>query len=73
MRGGEDIEGLRERIKEFTKRTLRRQVLEYIRYTERRALTIPFTPSNDEQRLYHLVSGYLQREGSYVFPGNNAT
>ncbi|MEX1670039.1 SNF2-related protein [Zhongshania guokunii] len=68
MRGGEDIEGLRERIKEFTKRTLRRQVLEYIRYTERRALTIPFTPSDDEQRLYHLVSGYLQREGSYGVP-----
>lgn len=68
LKGGEDLEGLRDRIKEFIKRTLRRQVLEYIRYTERRALTIPFTPSEDEQRLYHLVSGYLQREGSYGVP-----
>lgn len=68
MRDGEDIEGLKERLKEFTKRTLRRQVLEYIRYTERKALTIPFTPSDDEQRLYHLVSAYLQREGSYGVP-----
>lgn len=68
MRGGEDIPGLKERLKEFTKRTLRRQVLEYIRYTERKPLTIPFTPSEDEQRLYHLVSAYLQREGSYGVP-----
>lgn len=62
LRGGDDIEGLRERLKEFTKRTLRKQVLEYIRYTERKALTVPFSPSEDEQRLYHLVSAYLQRE-----------
>ncbi|EED32250.1 Type III restriction enzyme, res subunit family [gamma proteobacterium NOR5-3] len=68
LRGGEDIEGLRERVKEFTKRTLRRQVLEYIKYTERRAITIPFLPSEDEQRLYHLVSAYLQRQDSYGVP-----
>jgi len=68
LRGGEDVEGLKERLKEFMKRTLRRQVLEYIRYTERKALTIPFVPSDDEQRLYHLVSAYLQRGGSYGVP-----
>ncbi|MFC0268658.1 SNF2-related protein [Kushneria aurantia] len=68
MRGGNDIEGLRRRLDEFAKRTLRRQVLEYVQYTERKALTIPFTPSRDEQRLYHLVSGYLEREDSYGVP-----
>lgn len=68
LRGGEDIEGLRIRIKEFIKRTLRRHVLEYIKYTERKAITVPFQPSEDEQRLYHLVSAYLQREGSYGVP-----
>lgn len=68
MRGDEDLEGLRGRLKEFTKRTLRRQVLEYIRYTERKALTVPFVPSEDEQRLYYLVSAYLQREVSYGVP-----
>lgn len=47
LRGGEDLVGLSERLKEFTKRTLRNQVLEYIRYTERKALTVPFTPSDD--------------------------
>lgn len=68
LRGGEDLVGLRERLKEFTKRTLRNQVLEYIRYTDRKALTVPFTPSEDELRLYHLVSAYLQRESSYGVP-----
>lgn len=68
MRGGNDIEGLRHRLEEFSKRTLRRQVLEYVQYTERKALTIPFTPSQDEQRLYQLISGYLEREDSYGVP-----
>ncbi|MCH8536280.1 MAG: DEAD/DEAH box helicase family protein [Alkalimonas sp.] len=68
LRGGEDLVGLKGRLKEFTKRTLRNQVLEYIRYTKRKALTVPFTPSEDEQRLYHLVSAYLQRESSYGVP-----
>lgn len=68
MRGGNDIEGLRKRLAEFTKRTLRKHVLEYVQYTERKALTIPFTPSADELRLYHLVSGYLSREDSYGVP-----
>jgi superfamily II DNA/RNA helicase len=68
IRGGEDITGLRNRLKEFVKRTLRRHVLEYVRYTERKALTVPFLPSEDEQRLYHLVSAYLQREGTYGVP-----
>jgi hypothetical protein len=68
LRGGEDIQGLRERLQEFVKRTLRRDVLEYIRYTERKPLTVPFAPSEDEQRLYYLVSAYLQRENSYGVP-----
>ena len=68
LRSGEDIEKLRERIKEFVKRTLRRDVLEYIRYTERKAITVPFTPSDDEQRLYYLISAYLQRHHSYGVP-----
>lgn len=68
LRGGEDLIRLKERLEEFTKRTLRNQVLEYIRYTQRKALTVPFTPSDDEQRLYHLVSAYLQRENTCGVP-----
>ncbi|MCS3903861.1 SNF2 family DNA or RNA helicase [Methylohalomonas lacus] len=68
MRSDGDLQGLKHRLRDFTKRTLRRQVLEYIQYTERRPLTIPFEPSDEEQRLYDLVSGYLQREDCYGFP-----
>lgn len=68
MRDGNNIEGLRERLKAFSKRTLRKNVLEYVPYTERKTLTFPFTPAPDEERLYDLVSAYLQREGSYGVP-----
>lgn len=68
MRGDESIPGLRRRLQEFTKRTLRRDVLEYVQYTERKPLTVPFTPGDDEQRLYDLLSAYLLRPDSYGIP-----
>lgn len=65
---GGDLIGLKRRVTEFTKRTLRRHVNEYIRYTERRPLTIPFQPTEDELRLYHLISAYMQRMDTYGVP-----
>lgn len=59
---------LRTRLASFAKRTLRRDVLEYIKYTERKALTQPFEPTNDEQSLYERISTFLQREDSYALP-----
>lgn len=63
-----DIHSLRSRLLPFVKRTLRKDVLEYVPYTQRHALTTPFSPSEDEQRLYELISAYLQSEFSYGFP-----
>ena len=65
---GSSIIDLRQRLSLFCKRTLRNQVTEYIRYTERRPITRPFTPSDDEHALYEAVSGFLQREDSYALP-----
>ena len=65
---GGNITDLRQRLSEFCKRTLRNQVTEYIRYTERRTITRPFTPSDDEHALYEAVSGFLQRPDSYALP-----
>jgi SNF2 family DNA or RNA helicase len=65
---GSNINDLRQRLAVFCKRTLRNQVTEYIRYTERRAITRPFTPSDDEHAFYEAVSGFLQREDSYALP-----
>ena len=50
------------------KRTLRNQVTEYIRYTERRPITRPFQPTDDEHALYEAVSAFLQRPDSYALP-----
>ncbi|QDY50902.1 ATP-dependent helicase [Stenotrophomonas maltophilia] len=62
------LEELRERLASFAKRTLRRDVLEYIKYTERKALTQPFNPTDDEQALYERISAFLQKEDSYALP-----
>ena len=65
---GGNLEALRQRLALFCKRTLRNQVTEYIRYTERRPITRPFRPSDDEHALYEAVSSFLQREDSYALP-----
>lgn len=65
---GGDLDGLRQRLAGFCRRTLRRDVTEYIRYTERRTITRPFRPTDDEHRLYEAVSDFLQRESSYAIP-----
>jgi hypothetical protein len=68
MNAGADIEGLRQRLSGFCKRTLRKDVTEYVSYTKRRPLTRPFEPTDDEQKFYDAVSTFLQREESYAIP-----
>ena len=65
---GGDLDGLRQRLSGFCRRTLRNQVTEYIRYTERRAITRPFRPTDDEHQLYEAISAFLQRPDSYAIP-----
>ncbi len=65
---GENYQDLRERLKSICIRNLRRQVQEYIRYTNRIPITIKFEPSENEQKLYEDVSDYLQRELLYALP-----
>jgi len=68
MRTGADLEPLRQRLRHFCKRTLRRDVSEYINYTERRALTHPFEPTDQEQAFYDAVSAFIQRDDLYCLP-----
>ena len=65
---GGDLERLQERLQAFCTRTLRRQVLEYIRYTKRKLITRPFKPTDQEHKLYEAISGFLQREDNYSLP-----
>src|SRR6185312_4593605 len=56
------FETLKARLRPICHRTLRRQVLPYVRYTARHPIVQPFTPEEGEDRLYDLVSEYLRRD-----------
>ena len=59
---------LRKRLKPVCIRTLRRQVLEYINYTERKPITQDYIPTEQEIELYDGMSEYLQRKKLYALP-----
>ena len=61
---------LKARLQPICKRTLRRQVLPYVRYTRRLPMMQPFTPAENEDRLYHLVSDYLRRDNLQALPSS---
>ena len=61
---------LRQRLRPICQRTLRRQVVEYVRFTNRIPITQDFTPSVEEQKLYDQVSAYLQREKLHALPAS---
>lgn len=65
-----DFAELKERLKPICKRTLRRHVLEYVKFTNRHAIVQEFIPSPEEQRLYDLVSEYLQQSTLYALPAS---
>lgn len=59
---------LRARLQPFCKRTLRSQVSEYVKYTERIAILQEYAPTPDEERLYNDISDYLQTDKLYALP-----
>jgi SNF2-related domain len=68
LRNPEDFSQLKDRLRPICQRTLRRQVFEYVPYTNRKAIVQEFFPSADEQKLYDLVSDYLQRPNLFALP-----
>lgn len=68
--GEDQFSELKQRLKPICHRTLRRQVLEYIRYTNRIPITQEFVPSEDEQTLYDMVSEYLRRPSLNALPSS---
>lgn len=67
---GGDIEGLRERLCEFSWRTLRKEVSAFVKYTKRFPITESFACTDRENALYEDVSRYLQDETTYAFPAS---
>lgn len=64
------FELLKQRLRPICHRTLRRQVLPYVRYTKRLPLVQPFEPAEAEDRLYDLVSDYLRRSNLQALPSS---
>jgi len=64
------FETLKARLKPICHRTLRRQVLPYIKFTKRLPMVEEFTPEESEDKLYHAVSEYLQRENLQALPAS---
>lgn len=65
---GDELPELRRRIAPLFTRTLRRDVREYINYTNRHALTQKFQATNIEQQLYSELSEFLRRDDIYSIP-----
>src|SRR3989339_129444 len=61
---------LRNRLKPVCTRTLRRQVLEYIKYTKRIPLTQDYVPTEQETELYNGMSEYLQQPKLFALPSS---
>jgi adenine-specific DNA-methyltransferase len=64
------FETRKARLQSICQRTLRRQVLPYVRYTKRLPIVQPFTPEEGEDRLYLLVSEYLRRDNLQALPAS---
>lgn len=73
LTGDNLFDELKGRLKPVCHRTLRRQVLEYIRYTNRIPITQEFVPTDAEQTLYDMVSDYLRRPSLQALPSRQRT
>ncbi len=61
---------LKKRIAPVCTRALRKQVTEYIPFTNRVAITQEFLPTDEEQALYDEITTYLQRDVLYALPAS---
>ncbi len=61
---------LKQRIAPVCTRALRKQVTEYIPFTNRVPITQEFLPTDQEQALYDGITTYLQREVLYALPAS---
>lgn len=61
---------LKTRLSPICKRTLRKQVLEYIKYTNRTPITQEYQSTDEETKLYDQISLYLQKPHLYALPNS---
>ncbi|MBP8238958.1 MAG: DEAD/DEAH box helicase [Saprospiraceae bacterium] len=66
----EQFNDLRQRIEHVCKRTLRSDVQQYVKFTQRKPFVQRYTPTDKEHELYELVTGYLQKKQLYALPAS---
>lgn len=64
---------LKNRLQGVCQRTLRKQVTEHVRYTNRIAILQEYLPSKEEEKLYNFISDYLQADKLYALPEGQRT
>ncbi len=64
---GGDVAGLRARLTQVCKRTLRKDCA-YINYKKRQAMTHPFPQTDEEKALHQDVMDFMTRDISFAFP-----
>jgi len=66
----EQYSDLKKSLEPVVQRTLRSEVAEYVRFSERKEMTVDFELSLPEIELYVLINNYLQKEILYALPNS---
>ena len=69
----ENYTDLKASLESVIQRTLRKEVAEYIRFSERKEMTIDFELSPAEIELYIMINNYLKKEVLYALPNSHRT
>lgn len=64
---------LKDSLRQVIQRTLRKEVAEYIQFSERKEMTIDFELSPPEIELYVMINNYLKKELLYALPNSHRT
>ena len=70
LKDAASFDALKSRIQPICKRTLRRQVEAYVKYTRRIPMLQEFISGTAETQLYNDVSDFLQRPSLYALPNS---
>lgn len=69
----EQYEDLKQQVNPVLQRTLRKEVAEYIQFSERKEMTIDFELSLPEVELYMKINNYLKKEILFALPNSHRT
>ncbi len=72
LRKPENYPELAERVSKYCFRTLRVQAKQYAKIPERILVTLEYTPSPKEKKLYDLLYAYVNKEHKIAFPELNS-